>query len=225
MNRCNPSWKTSTTRSSCRELRCSGQPSVLTRRFAHVKWIIRVVLLFLLTWGCLAADKPAGKDEKQKPDPINRRTPPGDREDPQRHPHEWGVDRDRSQKRSRMGHRPWHGLPGRQSRCDCRYDLPHRFYLEGLRLAVDPDASRPGKLSLDDPSLHTLAPEVWFDNPWESSEQVRVVNLLAHTTGWDDLHFREYPKQAPDCMSLCEGLKWNADALYPSTDHQVGHVI
>jgi hypothetical protein len=32
-----------------------------------VKWIIRVVLLFLLTWGCLAADKPAGKDEKPKP--------------------------------------------------------------------------------------------------------------------------------------------------------------
>jgi DNA-binding transcriptional MocR family regulator len=31
-----------------------------------VKWIIRVVLLFLLTWSCLAADKPAGKDEKPK---------------------------------------------------------------------------------------------------------------------------------------------------------------
>jgi hypothetical protein len=30
-NRCNASWKISTTRSSCRELRWSAQPSVLTR--------------------------------------------------------------------------------------------------------------------------------------------------------------------------------------------------
>jgi CubicO group peptidase (beta-lactamase class C family) len=65
-----------------------------------------------------------------------------------------------------------------------------------------------GKLSLDDP-LHTLAPEVWFDNPWESSDPVRVVNLLEHTTGWDDLHFREYAKQAPDSTSLREGLDYD----------------
>ena len=32
-----------------------------------MKWIIRVVLLFRLTWSCLAADKPAGEDEKPKP--------------------------------------------------------------------------------------------------------------------------------------------------------------
>ncbi len=32
-----------------------------------MKWIIHVVFLFLLTWSCLAADKPAGKDEKPKP--------------------------------------------------------------------------------------------------------------------------------------------------------------
>jgi hypothetical protein len=44
----------------------SDWPSVLTRRFAHAKWIIRVVLLFLLTWSCLAPDKPAGKEEKPK---------------------------------------------------------------------------------------------------------------------------------------------------------------
>src|SRR6202161_2791554 len=66
-NRCNASWKISTTRSSYRELRWYAQPSVLTRRFAHDTWIIRVVLLFLLTWSCLAADNPAGKDGKPKP--------------------------------------------------------------------------------------------------------------------------------------------------------------
>jgi CubicO group peptidase (beta-lactamase class C family) len=65
-----------------------------------------------------------------------------------------------------------------------------------------------GKLSLDD-SVHKLAPEVWFDNRWESTDPVRVVHVLEHTTGWDDLHFREYAKQAPDSMSVREGLDYD----------------
>jgi len=65
-----------------------------------------------------------------------------------------------------------------------------------------------GKLSLDDP-VHKLAPEVWFENRWESTDPVRVVNVLEHTTGWDDVHFREYAKQAPDSMSVREGLDYD----------------
>ena len=65
-----------------------------------------------------------------------------------------------------------------------------------------------GKLSLDDP-VHKLAPEVWFENRWESTDPIRVVHLLEHTTGWDDVHFREYAKQAPDTMSLGEGLDYD----------------
>jgi CubicO group peptidase (beta-lactamase class C family) len=65
-----------------------------------------------------------------------------------------------------------------------------------------------GKLSLDD-SVHKLAPEVWFENRWESTDPVRIVNLLEHTTGWDDIHFREYAKQAPDTMTLREGLDYD----------------
>ena len=65
-----------------------------------------------------------------------------------------------------------------------------------------------GKLSLDDP-VHKLAPEVWFENRWEATDPIRVVHLLEHTTGWDDLHFREYAKQAPDTMSLGEGLDYD----------------
>jgi CubicO group peptidase (beta-lactamase class C family) len=65
-----------------------------------------------------------------------------------------------------------------------------------------------GKLSLEDP-VHKLAPDVWFDNPWEATDPVRVVNLLEHTTGWDDLHFREYAKQAPDSMTLKQGLDYD----------------
>ena len=65
-----------------------------------------------------------------------------------------------------------------------------------------------GRLTLDDP-VHKLVPEVWFDNRWESTNPIRVVNLLEHTTGWDDLHLREYAKQAPDDMSLREGLDYD----------------
>jgi len=65
-----------------------------------------------------------------------------------------------------------------------------------------------GKLSLDDP-VHKLAPDVWFENPWESTDPVRVVNLLEHTTGWDDMHLREYAKQAPDSMTVREGLDYD----------------
>ena len=63
------------------------------------------------------------------------------------------------------------------------------------------------KLSLDDP-VHQLAPEVWFENQWEATDPVRVVNLLEHTTGWDDLHLREYAKDAPN-MTLREGLDYD----------------
>jgi len=65
-----------------------------------------------------------------------------------------------------------------------------------------------GKLSLDN-SVHKLVPDVWFDNRWEATDPVRVVNLLEHTTGWDDIHFREYAKQAPDSMTLREGLDYD----------------
>jgi CubicO group peptidase (beta-lactamase class C family) len=65
-----------------------------------------------------------------------------------------------------------------------------------------------GKLSLGDP-VHKLAPDVWFNSPWEATDPVRVVNLLEHTTGWDDIHFREYAKQAPDSMTLKEGLDYD----------------
>lgn len=70
-----------------------------------------------------------------------------------------------------------------------------------LRLANE------GKLSLDDP-VRKLAPEVWFENRWEASDPVRVVDLLEHTTGGDDMHLREYAKDAPG-MSLREALDYD----------------
>jgi CubicO group peptidase (beta-lactamase class C family) len=64
-----------------------------------------------------------------------------------------------------------------------------------------------GKLSLDDP-VRKLAPDLWFENRWEATDPVRLVNLLEHTTGWDDLHLREYAKDAPG-MTLREGLEYD----------------
>ena len=65
-----------------------------------------------------------------------------------------------------------------------------------------------GKLSLEDP-VHKLAPELWFENKWEATDPVRVVNLLEHTTGWDDLHLREYAKDAPPSMTTLQGLDYD----------------
>ncbi len=65
-----------------------------------------------------------------------------------------------------------------------------------------------GKLTLQDP-VHKLVPDVFFENRWEASDPIRVVNLLEHTTGWDDMHLREYAKQAPDSMSLHDGLDYD----------------
>lgn len=65
-----------------------------------------------------------------------------------------------------------------------------------------------GKLSLNDP-VHKLAPEVWFENPWEATDPVRVAHLLEHTTGWDDMHLREYAKDWPGSMGLREALDYD----------------
>jgi CubicO group peptidase (beta-lactamase class C family) len=56
--------------------------------------------------------------------------------------------------------------------------------------------------------IDDLVPEVWFENRWEASDPVRVVDLLEHTTGWDDMHFREYAKDAP-AMGLREALDYD----------------
>ena len=63
-----------------------------------------------------------------------------------------------------------------------------------------------GRLSLDTP-VHDLIPEIWFENRWEATSPVRVVNLLEHTTGWDGLHLKDYAKDGRG-MSLRDGLEF-----------------
>ena len=47
-----------------------------------------------------------------------------------------------------------------------------------------------GKIDLH-ARLKDVAPEVPVKNPWESTNPVRIVNLLEHTAGFDDMHFSE----------------------------------
>ncbi|MGI4834772.1 MAG: serine hydrolase domain-containing protein [Janthinobacterium lividum] len=44
-----------------------------------------------------------------------------------------------------------------------------------------------GKLHLND-EVRQIAPEIPIDNPWEATDPVRVVHLLEHTAGFDDMH-------------------------------------
>ena len=62
-----------------------------------------------------------------------------------------------------------------------------------------------GKLTLDTP-LRKIAPEIGFDNRWEATDPVRIVDLLEHTTGWDDIHLRDYAEQAPPGWTTRQGI-------------------
>ena len=66
-----------------------------------------------------------------------------------------------------------------------------------------------GQIDLDAP-VAELASEISIDNAWEHSHPVRVIHLLQHTAGFDDMHFNEIyaDPQAPE-RSLEEVLKIN----------------
>src|SRR4051812_2483075 len=62
-----------------------------------------------------------------------------------------------------------------------------------------------GRLDLNDP-VKKLVPDVAFTNRWEATDPVRVVHLLEHTTGWDDVHPKEMAHDDPRPVTLVEGL-------------------
>jgi len=65
-----------------------------------------------------------------------------------------------------------------------------------------------GKLSLHD-TLSDLAPEIEFENRWEGTNPIRVVHLLEHTTGWDDIHLPEFAFSEYPPPTLKEGLDYH----------------
>ena len=68
-----------------------------------------------------------------------------------------------------------------------------------------------GKLKLTD-TVRQWVPEVAFVNPWEPSAPLRLVHLLEHTSGFDDVHFREYALDDPKPMSLKDALAYGASS-------------
>ena len=69
--------------------------------------------------------------------------------------------------------------------------------------------SEDGDIDLDAP-VATIAPKVEITNPWDDTDPVRVIHLLQHTAGFDDMHFNEmYNLSDPADMDLEEVLRIN----------------
>jgi CubicO group peptidase (beta-lactamase class C family) len=65
-------------------------------------------------------------------------------------------------------------------------------------------------LDLDAPVSGVVAPGVDIVNPWEPADPVRVIHLLQHTAGFDDMHFNEmYNLSDPPDLPLEEVLRIN----------------
>jgi len=65
------------------------------------------------------------------------------------------------------------------------------------------------EIDLDTP-VSELAPEIRIDNAWEPEFPVRVIHLLQHTAGFDDMHFNEmYNVADPPDLPLEDVLKIN----------------
>ena len=55
-------------------------------------------------------------------------------------------------------------------------------------------------------------PEVAFTNRWEASDPVRLVHLMEHTSGFDDIHLREYALNDPTPIMLKDALAYGASS-------------
>ncbi len=66
-----------------------------------------------------------------------------------------------------------------------------------------------GKLKLSD-SIRQYIPEIRFENRWEATDPVRIVNLLEHTTGFDDNSLKSYANNDPTPLTLRQGLELDA---------------
>ena len=72
--------------------------------------------------------------------------------------------------------------------------------------------SEDGQLDLDVPVSEVL-PGVAIDNPWEETHPVRVIHLLQHTAGFDDMHFNEMYVPAGEAeRPLAEVLQLNPNS-------------
>jgi len=68
------------------------------------------------------------------------------------------------------------------------------------------------EIDLDTP-VSEIASEIVIDNAWEPAHPVRVIHLLQHTAGFDDMHFNEmYNVSDPPDMPLEDVLRINPNS-------------
>jgi CubicO group peptidase (beta-lactamase class C family) len=68
------------------------------------------------------------------------------------------------------------------------------------------------EIDLDTP-ISEIASDIRIDNAWEPAHPVRVIHLLQHTAGFDDMHFNEmYNVADPPDMPLADVLKINPNS-------------
>jgi len=68
-----------------------------------------------------------------------------------------------------------------------------------------------GRLKLTD-IVKQWVPDVAFTNPWEATNPMRLVHLMEHTSGFDDIHLREYALNDPTPIALRDALIYGADS-------------
>lgn len=68
-----------------------------------------------------------------------------------------------------------------------------------------------GRLKLTD-TVKQWVPDVAFTNPWEATDPMRLVHLMEHTSGFDDIHLREYALNNPTPIALKDALIYGADS-------------
>lgn len=79
-----------------------------------------------------------------------------------------------------------------------------------------------GKFSLED-KLRDLAPEVKFTNKWEETHPVRLVHLLEHSAGFDDMHFNAVYNRSDKELAMLDMIQQQSKSLttrwQPGTRH------
>ena len=70
-----------------------------------------------------------------------------------------------------------------------------------------------GMLELTD-TVAELAPEIGIRNGWDSEAPVRLVHLLEHTAGFDDLRYKDYASDDPTPLPLRQGIDHIRGSLY-----------
>ena len=71
-----------------------------------------------------------------------------------------------------------------------------------------------GKINLET-TVESIAPEILIENKWEATNPVRIVNLLEHTAGFDDVHYVNdtYAHILFDLGSIIEAIKYEKKAI------------